>query len=147
MNPKKTKPTALDVSKAFLLLSQPEIGDGITNLKIQKLLYYAQGLHLALYGKPFFNDAILAWKHGPVVESVYKNYKKYGAQIIDRPETKSVLNDKQSEFVREIWKIFGQFSAWKLRDMTHSEMPWKETLQSSEISHEKMLSYFKTKIA
>ena len=144
---KINKPTASGVAKSFLLLSQPEIGDGITNLKLQKLLYYAQGLHLALHGKAFFDDPIVAWEHGPVVSRVYGQYKKYGSQLISRPETKSSLTKKQQEYIQEIWSIFGQFSAWKLRDMTHEESPWKETEQSQKISHTKMKSFFKTRIA
>lgn len=139
--------TAVDVAKALLLLSQPEIGDGITNLKLQKLLYYSQGFHLALYdGKPFFDDPIVAWEHGPVVRSVYNQYKRFESQLIDRPKTKSTLSDKDLKYVKRIWKIFGQFSAWKLRDMTHQEKPWLETRQSEEITHTKMKVFFATKL-
>jgi uncharacterized phage-associated protein len=51
----------------FLKLSQPDIGDVISNLKLQKLLYYAQGFYLAIYGKALFEEDIVAWEHGPVV--------------------------------------------------------------------------------
>lgn len=145
-NPNVTN--ASEVAIAFLLLSQPSIGDGITNLKLQKLLYYAQGLHLAIHnGVPLFSEKVLAWEHGPVVENVYHDYKINGSQIIERPETKSNLEESQLEFIKEIWKIFGQFSAWKLREMTHEESPWKETPQSEEITQGKMQSYFKTRLA
>jgi len=139
--------TASDVAKAFLLLSQPEIGDGVTNLKLQKLLYYAQGFHIAMNsGKPFFNDIIVAWEHGPVVKEVYHKYKNSGSQIINRPVTKSRLTTSQQEYIKRIWNVFGQFSAWKLRDMTHQESPWKETKKSEEITHEKMEQFFITKL-
>ncbi|MCK4635858.1 MAG: SocA family protein [Candidatus Moranbacteria bacterium] len=143
----KTILTASEVSKAFLLFSQPEIGDGITNLKLQKLLYYTQGFYLALNdGKPFFSDSILAWEHGPVVGEVYSQYKTYGSQLIDRPEEKSKLSNDQLDYIKRIWNIFGQFSAWKLRDMTHQESPWIDTKQSKEITHKKMTDFFITKL-
>ena len=139
--------TASEVAKAFLLLSQPEIGDGITNLKLQKLLYYSQGFYLAMNdGKPFFNDSIVAWEHGPVVCDVYHEYKKFGSQLINRPETKSSLSADEQRYIKRIWKVFGQFSAWKLRDMTHQENPWKDTTLSKEITHEKMRKFFVTKL-
>lgn len=62
--------SALDVAK-YLLRYQDEQNPEITNQKLQKLLYYAQGLSLAIYGKPIFNENILAWSYGPVVRSVY----------------------------------------------------------------------------
>ena len=48
---------------------------GISNLKLQKLLYYAQAWHLALYGEPLFRDRIEAWVHGPVVPPVFGAFK------------------------------------------------------------------------
>ena len=134
--------TASEVAKAFLLLSQPEIGDGITNLKLQKLLYYSQGFYLALNKKSLFEESIVAWEHGPVVQEVYYEYKNFGSQIIDRPDEKTNLSENDLDFIKKIWNIFGQFSAWKLRDMTHQENPWNETEQSAEITHKKMTDFF-----
>ena len=68
-------PSAVDVARYFLAQSDDDAGDIISNLKLQKLLYYAQGVTLALTGKPLFSDPIEAWQHGPVVPSVYRLYK------------------------------------------------------------------------
>src|SRR5271165_1232342 len=73
-----TMATALEVADVFLKLSQPEAGDTISNLKLQKLLYYVQGYHLAFYGSELFPDPIVAWQYGPVVEGVYHNFKRFG---------------------------------------------------------------------
>jgi uncharacterized phage-associated protein len=62
--------TALDAARYLLTLDVREEGDATSNLKLQKLLYYAQGLHLALYNEPLSKGRIEAWKHGPVVPSV-----------------------------------------------------------------------------
>ena len=69
MNKLQSEVTAFDVANYFL--SIPEYED-LTNLKLQKLVYYAQGIHLAIYGKPLFNEAIKAWEHGPVVPELYR---------------------------------------------------------------------------
>ncbi len=56
-----------DAAKYFLAQTSEDAGDLISNLKLQKLLYYAQGFHLALYDEPLFPEAIEAWTHGPVL--------------------------------------------------------------------------------
>jgi uncharacterized phage-associated protein len=135
-----------DVAKYFLTLSEPEEGDIVSNLKLQKLLYYAQGFHLALYGRPLFEDAILAWEHGPVVKAVWREYKQHGSGPIPLPEefdSAAVLNKEQRELLDEVWNVYGQFSAWKLRNMTHEEPPWKDTSKDGVIQHDALRVYFK----
>ena len=64
--------TVDQIANYFLSLSDPEIGDGISNLKLQKLCYYAQGFYLAQHDTPLFEDTIEAWQHGPVSVSNVK---------------------------------------------------------------------------
>ncbi len=71
--------TAHEIAKYFVSLVDEEAGDSISNLKVQKLLYYAQGGYLAFHDEPLFPEAIKAWAHGPVVPQVYHEYKQYGA--------------------------------------------------------------------
>jgi len=59
--------TCHDVARYFLTLMSEENGDLISNLKLQKLVYYAQGSSLALWGNPLFSEKIEAWLHGPVI--------------------------------------------------------------------------------
>lgn len=60
------------------------LGDAepITNLKLQKLLYYAQGVFSALTGEFLFEEDFVAWEHGPVIESIYHEFKGYGRDPI-----------------------------------------------------------------
>lgn len=69
---------ARKVAKYFLSKVEEDIGDGISNLKLQKLVYYAQAYHLAMYGEPLFGERVEAWEHGPVVPELYREYKIYG---------------------------------------------------------------------
>ena len=140
--------TAKDVAQLFLRLSEPEVGDLISNLKLQKLVYYAQGFHIALYDKPFFEDPIVAWEHGPVVEELYHEYKQHGGNAIPVPDEdiSTEFTEEHIELISEIRQIYGQFSAWKLRNMTHSESPWIETPKNGEIDHNKLNDFFKTLI-
>lgn len=140
--------SAHDVANVFVKLADTDSGDVLTNLKIQKLVYYAQGFHLAIFSTPLFKDDIVAWEHGPVVVELYrqlKGTKKYGPVTIKEPVSNSITED-QLNLLAEINNVYGQFSAWKLRDMTHNEMPWLTTSKNKVISHLKMTRYFKTQL-
>lgn len=141
--------TCHDVANYFLAQVDEDAGDLISNLKLQKLVYYAQGFHLALYDKPLFREPIVAWVHGPVVPQLYHKYKEYGSGPLPRPQDIdfSIYNDQTRDFLDEIYRDFGQFSAWKLRNMTHEEPPWKKAAETkSEISHDSLKAYFKTQL-
>lgn len=140
--------TAQNVANYFLSQVDEECGDSISNLKLQKLLYYAQGFQLAMTGGPLFDEPIVNWQHGPVVESLYHRYKQYGSAAIPKPERVdfSSYTPDVRELLDDIYEVFGQFSAWKLRNMTHEEPPCKNTPTNGIISHEAMTEYFKTQL-
>lgn len=141
--------TALSVGKYILSLQDPDAGDLISNLKLQKLLYYCQGCCLRLRGisKPLFVDRILAWEHGPVVRAVYENYAQFGKGALPIEAPASPLPPADAELINEVYRVFGKFSAWKLRQMTHEEDPWKDNYRHGrlniEIPREDMVEYFK----
>ncbi|MDX2267707.1 MAG: DUF4065 domain-containing protein [Bryobacter sp.] len=140
--------TCHDIANYFLATLDSEAGDLMSNLKLQKLVYYAQGFHLALYDKPLFDSPIEAWAHGPVVPELYHRFKAYGANAI--PETPAIevshYGPQVLELLEEVSTVYGQFSATKLRNMTHEEAPWKQTPLGQVISHERMQQFFKTRL-
>jgi uncharacterized phage-associated protein len=138
-----------EVAKYFLTLGDEEAGDLLSNLKLQKLCYYAQGFHLALFGKPLFEDSIEAWTHGPVVPELYHAYKQHGSGAIPMPQGFEVesINKDVRELLDEVYNTYGQFSAWKLRNMTHDEAPWVQAYgrgAGAVISQDSMQDFFKT---
>lgn len=115
------------IAKWFLAWTQLEDEAVVSNLKLQKLLYYAQGHYMANHaGAPLFSDDIQAWAHGPVVPSVYHEYKQFSSAGIEFTEDFdfSQVDDDASSWLAGIWDTFGSRTAWKLREMTHSEAPW-----------------------
>lgn len=145
--------TAREVARYFLANQDEEAGELISNLKLQKLIYYAQGFHLAVFGQPLFGDKIKAWAHGPVVPDVWHTYKNTGWGAIGKPDNFEL--EKYSKDTRdlldEVNRVYGQYSATKLRDMTHEEPPWKEAWErvqrgdkDDEIKHDAMRKYFST---
>ena len=71
-----------DVVDYFLGFAN-ETGEWITNLKLQKLVYYAQAWHLAIYSKPLFNTDFEAWVHGNVIHDLYSECKSWGNHNIE----------------------------------------------------------------
>jgi uncharacterized phage-associated protein len=137
--------SALQVADYFLALQDEDAGDLISNMKLQKLLYYAQGLHLAMTGEPLFSERITAWQYGPVVSSVYHEFKKYGSARIPPPDDLdfSSYDEATIGFLNEVYQVYGQFSAWKLRNMTHEERPYQEAKHNiGVISHNSMREHF-----
>lgn len=137
-----------DVANYFLAQADEDAGDSISNLKLQKLVYYAQGLHLALFDAPLFDEPLEAWMHGPVSPALYRVFRDYGSAGIPVPQGANfdALNDEQKEFLDEVYSVYGQFSAWKLRNMTHEEAPWKDTPSNMVISHEALKEFFVTRV-
>lgn len=137
-----------DVANFILILgNQYDDGDPISPLKLQKLLYYCQGIHLAAYDCPLFDEDIEAWEHGPVVVSIWYKYREYGNRAINAPSVVvSSLADIQKRLVEKVYDAYGQYTAWKLRNLTHQNGPWKQTRRNRVISHEAMRLHFINRI-
>lgn len=135
-------PSASQVAQLILALADEE--ELISNLKLQKLLYYAQGFHLAMHGAPLFPEQIKAWEHGPVVPAVWQEYRDFGANAIPSHGDIDLgaFTAEETEVVKEVYAVYGQFSAWKLRNLTHEEAPWSSTPRDGVISHKKLVDYF-----
>lgn len=124
------------ISAANYLIRQAlSEGDAMTHLKLQKVLYFAQGWALANWnGFPLFEDEIEAWPHGPVIPSIYQEFKLYGSRPIDELawEAQGDRPDPDAErLIDEVWKNYRQFSALQLSEMTHeSGTPWATVAES-----------------
>lgn len=111
--------------------SNKEIKEGVTNLKLQKLLYFAQAAHLAVYDKPLIaKEEFEAWSLGPVIASLYHKYKENNKASIPVPE-KDCSDPELKAFLTEIWKIFGKYTASELVQLSHRQgTPWQEHYHS-----------------
>ncbi len=123
------------VANEFLACAK-EDGLELTNMKLQKLLYFAHGWHLAATGKPLLRDVIEAWKFGPVVADVYHEFKGFGINSIRTKATRfngekwvapriSPDDEKTRNFIKKIWKNYKDFSGIQLSNLTHLDgTPW-----------------------
>lgn len=142
---------ALDIANKLLAKAADVCGgDLMSNMKLQKMLYYEQGFHLAAFGTPLFEEDIEAWMYGPVVPSVYEHFKSHGAGGIE-PETKSPieLSDDEEYMFNDVFDAYIDFSAYGLMRKTHGEFPWRKTTTGAGnvISHDKMIDFFNKKLA
>ncbi len=145
---------AIDIAKKLLLTAKRDSviegqGELMSNMKLQKMLYYEQGFHLAVFGTPLFEEEIEAWMYGPVVPAVYEVYKDYGYNGIDPGKVEEIsLSDREQALFDEVYKVYGAFSAIGLMNMTHRESPWANTPAGvgSVISRDKMVEFFRTRI-
>lgn len=131
--------TANQVSKFLVFIaSKKVIGDegeteGITNLKLQKILYFVEAYFLATVGRSLFSDEIHAWKYGPVIPDIYQTYKKYGASLIPSElGSDSGIEESDGQMIAQIWEFFDKYSARRLVDMSHSHDPWIKAFESAE---------------
>lgn len=143
---------ALDIAKKLIFKAQndePNGGERLTNLKLQKLLYYQQGFHLAFFGTPLFAEDVEAWMYGPVVPAVDDEYSAYGSSALPEVKEPVSLSENEEELFNEVYDAYREFSAIGLMNRTHSERPWLDAVphdRGTVISQESMMSYFKTQI-
>lgn len=125
-------------------------GSTITNLKLQKILYYIQGYALRQNNDCAFPESIYKWPFGPVVPEAYFAYNKYRAQNLPEPSLtqlspilKKFKFDKSlTQIIDSVIKKSFPYSAAKMVDMTHQEDPWKNATDSEIISSNAILAYF-----
>ena len=117
--------SAIEVSRYFLFKAH-ENGSEMTNMKLQKLLYYSQVLYLPFFREPLFGDEIQAWEHGPVCPNVYHEYKSFGKSSLPTVSIAEVrgFDAETIDVLDKVWDIYGVLSAFQLKDMSHSEKPW-----------------------
>jgi uncharacterized phage-associated protein len=146
-------PSAVEVAKYFLQLAASEDEpEYLTHMRLQKLLYYAQGWSLAMRDRPMFPERIEAWAHGPVVKKVYPMFASFGDAPIpfDKVGAPEKLTREDKEFIASVWEAYKVYSATSLRNMTHNEAPWKDARNgcapadrcSNEITHDAMKRFF-----
>ena len=142
---------ALDIANELLRLADEGEGDLMTNMKLQKMLYYQQGFHLAYFGTPLFNEDIEAWMYGPIVPVVYDAYECNGRMGIVPDPDRSIEfeNDEEWRLFLKVYDIYGQYSAIGLMNMTHGEAPWVNSSHGhgKVITHESMKTFFKTRLS
>jgi len=132
----------------YFIEQAQSLGDELTPMKLQKLVFFAHGWHLAIKNSPLIDEQVEAWSYGPVIRSLYREFRKYGDQAItekgvfhkkrlkldgratlqivqpeinDDPESATAIKP----LLDRIWEVYGKYSAIQLSNMTHQPgTPW-----------------------
>lgn len=130
----------------------------LTPLKLQKMIYFANGIFLANKGKPMIASRIVAWRFGPVIEEVYHQFKGFGNDAVNQFasffDEKYSIYDKNSFDEREmkeivnilddVWDVCKDITASQLSNWSHEKgSPWDKTEINEPISDNVMAEYFK----
>lgn len=109
---------ALTIAKWIINKVHPE------PLKLQKLLYLAQGYSYAFHDRPMFNDELEGWVHGPVVREVYNMFRSYQFNCIDINFEISELDKETVDVLNYVIDNFSKYDAKYLEELSHKQDPW-----------------------
>lgn len=138
-------------------------------MKLQKLVYFAHGWYLAVKSGPLISEPVEAWKFGPVVRSVYREFSCFGKSNVDQLATElglaetgvsglahDLVGDIEIAVVGRVWDVYSKFSAYELSNMTHAPgTPWHRTVGVYEgklpthliIPNDQIRDYFAARVA
>ena len=91
----------------------------ITNLKLNKLVYYSQVESLRKYNQPLFDDIIEAWQYGPVEPVVYHAFSSYGRNCIRKSTGSAILDETSKNLIDSVMNRLGMLSAFDLVTLSH----------------------------
>lgn len=138
----------LEVVALYILNSKYEI----TNLSLQKILYYVEGFSEVFMDKTIFDSPCEAWKYGPVYRKIYDKYKVFGNKpiIVEKKDYRDMLSPELVNVIDYVLDNFGIYNGTILKEFTHRESPWKEARMeyeddepcNIEIAHESIKEYF-----
>ena len=115
----------------------------ITNLKLQKVLYYIQGYFYKQFNKPAFLEDICNWQYGPVVPVVYYEYNINGSSPLKSQHFRVDFSFEEKTLIDSIIDKCSRTSTSTLVSMTHSERPWKNSNLGDIISRNSIELFFK----
>jgi uncharacterized phage-associated protein len=154
------------IANEFLKLARKE-GRTLTQMQLQKLVYFAYGWYLAITGQRLIDERIEAWQWGPVIPSIYKEFRRFGSSPVTDQAKKvmfrdgkaglfpvSVQSDNPNEdafalkVIKRVWDIYGKYSASALSNMTHApNSPWTrksdKEIKGTDIPDQLILEYFR----
>ncbi len=136
----------LDAARYLVFLSYGRKSYSLTPLKLQKLLYLAQGWSYVWDGRAAFADEFEAWQYGPVNERVYEAFKKYGrSEIPDYEGIPEVEDCDVQDTLDAIWNEYGKKTAYNLVELTHQQDPWKIAYSRGDrITNNSIKEYFQS---
>jgi uncharacterized phage-associated protein len=151
--------SAKTIANKFLELAKQD-SEELTQMKMQKLIYISHGFNLAVTGEELIDEKIEAWRYGPVIESIYSEYRGFNSNPITDDATIAKLdnnfdiyyelpprinNESTNQLIEAVWNKYKIYSAYQLSSMTHEDgTPWHTAMThgNSIINNEIIKSYY-----
>lgn len=140
--------TCLQGAQVLVQLAKAE-GEGLTNLQIQKILYFANMLHIGKYGPdtPLVEEKFLTWIYGPAVDLLYERLRKYKGTFVKTEafdDIVSIMNkdthgpkkeryESHVEILKDAYKRWGKFDSYKLVGISH----WRKGAWENSVRNKK----------
>lgn len=123
---------SVDLVAKYIIMRCNQMGKTISNLKLQKILYFVQAEFLVAKGYPCFPERIEAWDFGPVVPDAYRRYKIYGSASIPfmGEDYSHLFSPDDKMMIDEIVEQCAKYSASTLVEITHHQAPWQNAYRS-----------------
>lgn len=112
----------IDVANFFIDIINSDEEGSVTNLQLNKIVFFAQAWSLVLKNKPLFDEDFRAWDYGPVLPSIYHKFKDYGKQYIARVSDnifEDVFDNETIDFLLDVYREYSKYSATELVNLTH----------------------------
>ena len=136
----------------------------ITNLRLQKLLYFVQGDFLACKDIPCFDNKLEAWDFGPVAPDAYYFFRVFSSQPIPTiysdpvkswtaknvEQANKIIKSEDQEEINIVIESMKNYSTYQLVDITHSQDPWRNAYNNpfdKTITQESIRLFFKAEKA
>lgn len=157
--------TSKQVANEFLELAKND-GKQLTPMQLQKLVYFAYGWYMAITGERLLDERVEAWQWGPVIPSLYSEFRRYGSEPITAPAGEAYVENGQivirphrlnsgdpardilaRQIIARVWQVYGRYSASQLSSMTHAEnSPWSQVydkdVRNTDIPDNVIKEYF-----
>lgn len=146
------------IANEFIRLAQDE-GKQLTQMQIHKLIYFAHAAFMVLYdAKALVKEEFQAWPFGPVLVSLYREFKEFGKNSISRYAEDELgrkpqvnIDDVQVfDVIKRTWEQFKGYEGWELSKFMHVEKsPWKQNFKQGEarvIPNDEILNFYRDKV-
>jgi uncharacterized phage-associated protein len=117
---------------------------GLTNLQLQKIVFFAHGAFLRRFRRPLVLNRFEAWEHGPVVPELYHCLKQYGDRRITGAASRFDFETRTDvrvecnlcaevrQHLADMLLFYGRMDPWELVKLSHVEGgPWDTTIKNS----------------
>ena len=116
--------TAHEVAKWFIY-NNPELASGYIdeNTKVNKLLYFSNLMYRCVENDRLISDDFVAFPNGPVVYSVYRDYRYHG--LSELPSQSPIVEGAQRRILEIVNFVYGNYSTQELVEESHTHAQWK----------------------